>query len=76
MPHPDAARGNVSRQDHTPCGISGDPQPSEADINVTRDLVRVGQIMKIEFLDHIVMALASAERPKDWCSLRELGYLV
>ena len=34
---------------------SGDPTPSEADIKVTRDLIRAGQLMKIEVLDQIVM---------------------
>ena len=34
---------------------SGDPSPSEADIKVTRDLIRAGQLLKIEVLDHIIM---------------------
>jgi DNA repair protein RadC len=29
---------------------SGDPTPSEADIKVTRDLIRAGQLLKIEVL--------------------------
>jgi DNA repair protein RadC len=33
---------------------SGDPTPSEADIKITRDLIRAGQLLKIEVLDHIV----------------------
>ena len=53
---------------------SGDPSPSEADIKVTRDLIRAGQLMKIEVLDHIIMGRATPERPKDYASLRELGY--
>jgi len=55
---------------------SGDPTPSEADIKVTRDLIRAGQLIKIEVLDHVIMGRPCAERPKDWCSLRELGYLL
>ena len=47
---------------------SGDPTPSECDVKVTRDLVRAGQILKIEVLDHVVMG-----RPMH-SSLRELGY--
>jgi DNA repair protein RadC len=35
---------------------SGDPTPSEADIRVTRDLIRAGQLLKIEVLDHVVVA--------------------
>jgi DNA repair protein RadC len=53
---------------------SGDPTPSEADIKVTRDLIRAGQLLKIEVLDHIILGRATLERPKDYVSLRELGY--
>jgi len=54
---------------------SGDPTPSEADIKVTRDLVRMGQLLKIEVLDHIILGRKTDERPRDYVSLRELGYL-
>jgi proteasome lid subunit RPN8/RPN11 len=47
---------------------SGDATPSEADIKVTRDLARAGQLLKIEVIDHIIMG-----NPKH-VSLRELGY--
>jgi DNA repair protein RadC len=47
---------------------SGDPQPSEADVKVTRDLIRAGQLLKIEVLDHVVVG-----RPNH-CSLKEMGY--
>jgi DNA repair protein RadC len=53
---------------------SGDPTPSEADIKVTRDLVRAGQLLKIEVLDHVILGRATQERQKDYVSLRELGY--
>ena len=53
---------------------SGDPTPSEADIKVTRDLIRAGQLLKIDVLDHIIIGRATRERPKDYASLRELGY--
>ncbi len=53
---------------------SGDPTPSEADIKVTRDLIRAGQLLKIEVVDHVIIGRASAERAKDYSSLRELGY--
>jgi DNA repair protein RadC len=54
-------------------GISGDPTPSDADIKVTRDLIRAGQLLKIEVLDHIIIGRATPERAKDYASLRELG---
>jgi DNA repair protein RadC len=53
---------------------SGDPSPSEADIKVTRDLIRAGQLLKIEVLDHIILGRATQERRRDFVSLRELGY--
>lgn len=54
---------------------SGDPTPSEADIRVTRDLVRAGQLLKIEVLDHVILGRRVAENGRDYASLRELGYL-
>jgi DNA repair protein RadC len=53
---------------------SGDPTPSEADVKVTRDLIRAGQLLKIEVLDHVIIGRATEQRPKDYVSLRELGY--
>jgi DNA repair protein RadC len=53
---------------------SGDPTPSEADIKVTRDLIRAGQLLKIEVLDHVILGRVTQERQKDYVSLRELGY--
>ncbi len=38
---------------------SGDPTPSEADVKVTRDLIRAGQLLKIEVVDHIVLGHAT-----------------
>ncbi|MCL5098160.1 MAG: DNA repair protein RadC [Candidatus Omnitrophica bacterium] len=53
---------------------SGDPAPSEADIKVTRDLIRAGQLLKIEVLDHIILGARTSDHAKDYASLRELGY--
>lgn len=53
---------------------SGDPTPSESDIKVTRDLIRAGQLLKIDVLDHVILGRRTTEREKDWVSLRELGY--
>lgn len=52
---------------------SGDSTPSEADIKVTRDLIRAGQLLKIEVVDHIVLGVKTNEN-KGYSSLRELGY--
>lgn len=35
---------------------SGDPSPSDADIRVTREIREAGKILKIEVLDHLIMA--------------------
>ncbi len=53
---------------------SGDPSPSEADIKVTRDLIRAAKLLKIEVLDHVILGRKTKEREKDWASLRELGH--
>ena len=53
---------------------SGEPTPSEADQKVTRDLIRAGQLLKIEVIDHIILGRQTIEQPKHWSSLRELGY--
>ena len=53
---------------------SGDPSPSEADIKVTRDLIRAGQLLKIEVLDHVVMGQPDGANQKGYVSLRELGF--
>jgi DNA repair protein RadC len=53
---------------------SGDPSPSEADIKVTRDLIRAGQLLKIDVLDHVILGRKTEGRDRDFVSLRELGY--
>ena len=53
---------------------SGNPSPSEADIKVTRDLIRAGQLLIIEVLDHVIIGNKIENQPKDYASLRELGY--
>ena len=47
---------------------SGDPTPSEADIKVTRDLIRAGQLLRLEVLDHVIIGNPTHS------SLRSLGY--
>src|SRR5438552_17134178 len=47
---------------------SGEAAPSDADIKVTRDLIRAGQLLKIEVLDHVVVGRGEHK------SLREMGY--
>jgi DNA repair protein RadC len=47
---------------------SGEPTPSEADIRVTRDLIKAGRLLKVEILDHVIVGNPA------YSSLRELGY--
>jgi len=48
---------------------SGESVPSDSDIKVTRDLIRAGEILKIDVIDHVIVG-----RPNH-CSMRNLGYL-
>lgn len=51
---------------------SGEPAPSEADIKITRDLIRGGQLLKVELLDHVIVG--HKDESPNYCSLREMGY--
>jgi DNA repair protein RadC len=48
---------------------SGDPEPSEEDLAITRRLVQVGEIHGIAVLDHVVIAKGG------FISLRSRGHL-
>ncbi|MBO8172541.1 MAG: DNA repair protein RadC [Bacillaceae bacterium] len=48
---------------------SGDPTPSREDINVTKRLVKAGDIVGIDVLDHIIIGDTS------YVSLKEKGYI-
>ena len=34
---------------------SGDPAPSQADLETTRQLIRCGTLMQIELMDHVIL---------------------
>jgi DNA repair protein RadC len=53
---------------------SGDPAPSDNDIRATRDLIRAGQLLKIEVIDHIILGKRTSDDDKGYVSLRELGH--
>jgi len=48
---------------------SGDPEPSQADINITRQLTEALKLIDVRVLDHIIIGLASTS------SLAELGHI-
>jgi DNA repair protein RadC len=47
---------------------SGESTPSDADVKVTRDLIRAGEILKMELVDHVIVGNGN------FSSLRSLGY--
>jgi DNA repair protein RadC len=47
---------------------SGDPTPSSADLQLTRRLVRAGEVLGIELVDHVVIGDGDA-----FASVREMG---
>nr|WP_257721149.1 DNA repair protein RadC [Paenibacillus sp. IHB B 3084] len=48
---------------------SGDPTPSQEDINVTKRLVKAGEIIGIDVLDHVVVGR------EGWVSLKQQGMM-
>ena len=53
---------------------SGDPTPSDSDIRVTRTLMQAGVLLALPVIDHVIMGASTPEHPKDYLSLKELGY--
>jgi len=49
---------------------SGDPTPSGADLQLTRRLVKAGDVLGIEILDHVIIGEAGAH-----ASLRDMGVM-
>lgn len=47
---------------------SGESTPSDADIKVTHNLIRAGQLLKMELIDHVIIGAGN------FSSLRSLGY--
>ncbi|MCX5808405.1 MAG: DNA repair protein RadC [Proteobacteria bacterium] len=63
---------------------SGDPEPSEEDLKITRRLIEAGRILGIEVLDHIIVgkhtvksAITEHSKPEKegYCSLKEKGLI-
>ncbi len=46
---------------------SGDPSPSQDDLQLTNRIVKAGELMGIEVLDHVIVT------EKDYCSLKDKG---
>lgn len=55
---------------------SGDPTPSAADIQITRQLLEAAKIIGIELLDHVIVGNPIDDPTgKGWYSLRDAGVL-
>lgn len=54
---------------------SGDPTPSRADRDVTRQLKEAGSVLQIEVLDHIILGAPRPDQPQPWFSFRQQGIL-
>ncbi|CAN5764145.1 DNA repair protein RadC [soil metagenome] len=63
----DAVRANATAQILVHNHPSGDPAPSAADISLTADAVRCGELLDIALLDHLVIGQGR------WVSLKRLG---
>ena len=51
---------------------SGDPAPSEADIRSTREIIKAGQLIKIDVIDHLIVGDKFSS--SGYVSLNQLGY--
>lgn len=60
----ESASGVILAHNHP----SGDPTPSESDLESTKDIKKAGEIMGIDVLDHIIIA------GNNYWSLRESGF--
>ncbi|NJK93109.1 MAG: DNA repair protein RadC [Blastochloris sp.] len=53
---------------------SGDPTPSAADLDFTRNLREACKLMQIDLLDHVILGTPTAQQ-KGYYSFKESGYL-
>lgn len=53
---------------------SGYTSPSESDIRMTREIVKAGDIMRIEMIDHVIVSREFRDSIPVHCSLKELGF--
>jgi DNA repair protein RadC len=45
---------------------SGESSPLETDIKVTRDLIRAGQLLRLEVIDHVMILSTALEKTTNW----------
>ena len=78
--HPrEAFRPALARQAHAVILVhnhpSGNPQPSDADLHVTRRMKEAGELLQIELLDHVILGAPQAGEGKSFFSFKNEGLL-
>jgi len=78
--HPrEAFRPALARQAHAVILVhnhpSGNPQPSDADLQVTRRMKEAGQLLQVELLDHVILGAPRAGVEKNYFSFKNEGLL-
>jgi DNA repair protein RadC len=78
--HPrEALRPAIARQAHAIILVhnhpSGNPQPSDADLHVTRRMKEAGALLQIELLDHVILGAPSKDNAKSFFSFKNEGLL-
>jgi len=78
--HPrEAFRPALARQAHAVILVhnhpSGNPQPSDADLHVTRRMKEAGALLQVELLDHVILGAPQAGVEKNYFSFKNEGLL-
>ena len=78
--HPrEAYRPAVARQAHAVILVhnhpSGNPDPSEADLRVTRNMKAAGELLQIELLDHVILGAPRKGDDQNFFSFKDRGLL-
>ena len=78
--HPrEAFRPALARQAHAVILVhnhpSGNPQPSEADLHVTRRMKEAGALLQVELLDHVILGRRARGVEKNFFSFKNEGLL-
>jgi DNA repair protein RadC len=78
--HPrEAFRPALARQAHAVILVhnhpSGNPEPSDADLQVTRRMKQAGELLQIEVLDHVILGAPRAGDERAFFSFKSEGLL-
>lgn len=78
--HPrEAFRPALARQAHAVILVhnhpSGNCQPSDADLTVTRQMKKAGEVLQVELLDHVILGAPRAGDPSGYFSFKNEGLL-